>query len=445
MTTTTATTEILAPNKTILRIVLRCVTTIAGLSLLAKGVGFLRDAASASIFGTGDAMDAYVLALSVPNLIAGLSGDAVPTALIPAYAKAKHSRGANAAAKVIANGIFFQAALVAGVCLTLALISSSLIDALAGDFSTSKTELSRELFMLLLLFTLLLSISQVVAAALQAEKKFTLAAVSPALIPAVAIIALYTLNGSVGVFSLAIGLVAGSMVHLGVLLMGAVRQHGAGCLVPDLRAKDSKGLLGNSMLLLLGGAIFGGCVMIDIAVASRLPAGTVATFGYADKVLGIVLSLAGVALGQALLPYLSEMHASSDRSGFRKTGLKLSWVVTVITLPLILIFWVAAEPITQLLFQRGEFGPKETAHVANALRWGSFQFPAVALGIIASRMIIAAGKVRYMCLVSLIALIANLILDITLAPLFGLAGIFVATAVIHSISAFLLFIKIPRS
>ncbi len=445
MTATTVTTEILVTHKTILRIVLRCVTTIAGLSLLAKGVGFLRDAASASIFGTGDAMDAYVLALSVPNLIAGLSGDAVPTALIPAYAKAKHSQGVKAAAKVVANGIFLQSALVAGVCLVLALISSSLINALAGDFSASKTELSRELFMLLLLFTLLLSISQVVAAALQAEKKFTLAAVSPTLIPVVAIIALFTLNGSVGVFSLAIGLVAGSMVHLGVLLTGAVRQHGAECLVPDLRAKDSKRLLGNSMLLLLGGAIFGGCVMIDIAVASRLPAGTVATFGYADKVLGIVLSLAGVALGQALLPYLSEMHASSDHSGFRKTGLKLAWVVTLITLPLVLLFWVAAGPITQLLFQRGEFGPTETAHVAHALRWGSLQFPAAALGIIASRMVIAAGKVRYMCLVSLVALIANLMLDITLAPLFGLAGILVATAAVHSISAFLLFLKIPRS
>jgi len=445
MITTTTTNEMIEPERSVLRIILRCITTIAGLSLLAKGLGFLRDAASASIFGTGHEMDAYVLALSVPTLIAGLSGDAIPTALIPAYAKAKHKRGARAASKVIANGIFLQAAMATSVCLLLAVTSSYLIDALAGDFSAAKTTLSRNLFLIFLLFTILLSTAHAVTAALQAEKKFALASVSPALVPAVAIGVLFGFHNSIGIFSLAVGLVAGAAVYLGVLLSGLVLQYGSGCLVPSLKEEGTRKLFGDSLLLLLGGAVFGGCVMIDIAVASHLTAGTVATYGYADKVLGIVLSLAGIALGQALLPYLSEMHASSRRSEFRSVVLKLSALVAAITFPLVLVFWVAAEPITQLLFERGEFGPIETSKVAHALRWGSLQFPAAALGIIASRMIIAAGKVRYMCVVSLIALITNIILDLILAPVFGLAGILVSTAIVHSISAFLLFLKIPRS
>gem|GEM_PF-4843819 len=432
------------PNKSVLRVILRCITTIAGLSLLAKGMGLLRDVAAASIFGTSNAMDAYILALAIPTLIAGLSGGSISTALVPAYIKAKHSRGAKAAVKVIANGIFLQTALISILCLILAVISGPLIELLAGDFDASKTELSRKLFLIFLLFAALLSITHVVTAALQAEKKFVLASASPVLVPMVTVITLLAFHDSMGIFSLAIGLVAGTAIYLTVLLLGAVRQHGVECLVPSMKEQDMGSFFGNSMLILLGGAIFGGCTMIDISVASRLTSGVVATFGYADKILGVILSLAGVALGQALLPHLSEIYASSDRTEFRKVGFKLSWLVAALTLPLVLLFWVAAEPITQLLFQRGEFGSAETAKVADALRWGSLQFPATAIGIIASRMIITVGKVRYMCIVSLIALISNLILSLTLAPLFGLAGILVATAIAHSVSAILLFIKIPH-
>lgn len=445
MTTTTLQTEIAIPKKSVLRLLLRCVTTIAGLSMVVKGMGFLRDAAAASVFGTSDSMDAYILALSIPTLLAGLLAEAMPTALIPAYAKAKNTNGEESAIKVVANAIFFQAAITAGICLILLLISQPLVHLLAGNFGAEKAALSRNLFLLLLLFSILLSTAHAVTAALQAEKRFVLAALSPAIIPSVAIATLFALHGTLGIYSLATGLVVGAFVYLCVLLGGAVNQFGSACLVPRFRGLENSKFLGNSMLLLLGSAIFGGCVMIDVAIASRLPTGSVATLGYADKVLGIVLSLAGVALGQSLLPYLCDLSAKGDFVGLRKMGFKISWLVVALSLPLVIGLWFAAVPVTQLLFERGEFGAEETLRVADALRWGSLQFPAATLGIVASRMVISTGGVKYMCLVSSIALIANLFLDLALAPLFGLAGILMATALVHAISAGLLFLKIPKS
>jgi len=407
-------------------------------------MGFLRDATAASIFATSDAMDAYVLALSVPTLLAGLLGAAMPSALIPAYASAKALRGDKAAISVLANAILIQTILATAIAVLLAVLSQPLIAFLAGDFDVEKTALSRNLFLLLLLFFILISIASAATAALQAEKRFTLGAIAPTVVPTVAIVILLALHNSLGVYSLAIGLVAGSFLYLCLLAGGAVRHYGTGCLMPKLRGHDSGPLLKNSLLLLLGGAVFGGCVMIDIGVASRLAAGTVATLGYADKVLGIVLSLAGVALGQALLPYLSDFSAKGDIAGLRKMGFKISRLVVAVTLPLVIALWFTAEPVTRLLFQRGEFGNEQVLSVADALRWGGLQFPAAALGIIASQMVIATGGVKYMCFASAVALIANFVLDVTLAPHFGLAGILMATALVHAISAGLLFLKIPK-
>ena len=445
MTTATATDKILYPQRSIISTVLRCVTTIAGLSLLAKGMGFIRDAAVASKFGTGDAMDAYTLALSVPTLMAGLFCGAVPAALIPAYAKVKQASGKKAGAELVANGIYLQLLVVTAVCLILGALSNPLMNMLAGEFSLEKKALCQQLFLLLLVFTIVFSVAHTVTAALQAEKYFALGALTPALIPVVAIGALFTLSSSMGVFSLAIGLIVGTTIHLGLLLYALIRVYGIACLKPNLKKHDTRQLLNNSLLILLGGAIFGGCVVIDLAVASRLPAGTVATFGFADKVTGIVLSLAGVALGQTLLPYLADMHAASQGKLLRVTGWKISRIVVALTLPAVVVIWIAATPITQLLFERGQFGPAETARVADALRWGSLQFPAAALGVIASSMVVVIGAVRYMCMVSVIALIANVILDLTLAPMFGLAGILCATAIVHTISTALLFRKITSS
>ncbi|BDS05312.1 putative lipid II flippase MurJ [Oceaniferula spumae] len=445
MSSTTVTRDIAPPQKSVLRLLVRCISTIAGLSLAAKGIGFLRDAAAASMFGTSDAMDAYVLALSVPTLLAGLLGAAMPTALVPAYANAKKQLGEKAAVSVVANGIFLQTLLAVVICALLAVCSGPLMQMLGGDFDQQKTLLSRNLFLLLLLFSIIYSTATAATAALQAEMKFSLGALAPAVVPAVAICLLFALYSSTGIYSLAIGLVVGSLCYLGMLMGGVVRQFGIQSMIPRLRGHGTGKLMRDCMLLLLGGAAFGGCVVIDMGVASRLDAGSVATLGYADKVLGIVLSLAGVALGQALLPYLSEMSANSDYAGLRKIGGKVSWLVLLVTIPMVLGLWFLAEPVTRLLFERGEFGSGETYRVADALRWGSLQFPAAALGIVASRMVIATGGIKYMCIVSTTALVANFFLDITLAPHFGLAGILIATALVHAISAGLLFLKIPKS
>ena len=139
------------------------------------------------------------------------------------------------------------------------------------------------------------------------------------------------------------------------------------------------------------------------------------------------------------------MQASDDKAQARKLVFKLSSIVLGISLPIVIVVWFAADLMIQILFQRGEFGIDETLRVADALRWGSLQFPAAAVGVIASTMVIAMGAVRYLCWVSLVALVLNIILDITLAPIFGLAGILIATAIVHFLSTVLLFKKIIQS
>jgi putative peptidoglycan lipid II flippase len=74
-----------------------------------------------------------------------------------------------------------------------------------------------------------------------------------------------------------------------------------------------------------------------------------------------------VAVATVLFPALARLAARRDDEGFRSTvGLGLRQIAFLLV-PASVAFAVLAEPIVRLLYERGEFGPRETEVVAGAL------------------------------------------------------------------------------
>src|SRR5438552_3516332 len=77
--------------------------TLAVLSVAAKTVGLVREAVSASLFGTGDAIDAFIIAALVPVSLTGTLCGAFQFAFIPAYRRALDRGGEAAADRLLAG------------------------------------------------------------------------------------------------------------------------------------------------------------------------------------------------------------------------------------------------------------------------------------------------------------------------------------------------------
>ena len=110
-------------------------------------------------------------------------------------------------------------------------------------------------------------------------------------------------------------------------------------------------------------------VFVNTLLASLLPVGSISFLYYADRVMEFPLGIFGIALASASLPAMARQAAAGDTRGVAGTlnfALRLAVYVSVpATVGLVLL----STPITRVLFQRGRFGPEDTAATAIALIW----------------------------------------------------------------------------
>ena len=97
------------------------ILTVGGLTLLSRVTGFLRDIVMAAVLGAGPVADAFLVAFRLPNHFRAIFAEgAFAAAFVPAYARIRTQRGADAA-KLFGDRIF-----------TLLLASQIALLALAG-------------------------------------------------------------------------------------------------------------------------------------------------------------------------------------------------------------------------------------------------------------------------------------------------------------------------
>jgi putative peptidoglycan lipid II flippase len=90
---------------------------------------------------------------------------------------------------------------------------------------------------------------------------------------------------------------------------------------------------------------------------------------------------------------------------------------------------VLAEPITRLVYERGEFGPDSTDLVAEALFWFSFSLPFAGANLLLTRTFFSLQRPWIPTALGGATLLVNAVVAIALYGPFGVGGIVVGTAV----------------
>src|SRR5262249_5697703 len=122
--------------------------------------------------------------------------------------------------------------------------------------------------------------------------------------------------------------------------------------------------------------------------------------------------------------------ARRDLPGLRGTvdhGLRL---IFLMLLPATAATLVLSEPITRLVFQRGEFTASDTALVATALFWFSFSLPFSGVNLLLTRTFVRVQRPWLVTYLSVANLIVNIGVSILFVALgFGVGGIVAGTAI----------------
>jgi len=193
---------------------------VSGLVLMAlltvgsKAFSFLKDAAVARQFGTGDELDAFMLVFGFLSFTAALTGGGLPKAFLPMYAETLHQKSSVRAQRLAVQSSLVHALSLLIISVVIWFMAPDLVQWTTRGFSAEKKLLATDLLRQLLPFMFCFSMSYQLGTWLRADKCFSLATSAPILVPLTIIGFFIAADSQVNVQTLFMGTLIGGVLHL---------------------------------------------------------------------------------------------------------------------------------------------------------------------------------------------------------------------------------------
>lgn len=350
---------------------------VGAATVASRLLGFARDVLIARLLGGGPVADAYLAALRLPNLVRRVLGEGGLNApFVPLYLGIARERGEAEARRFAAEATGNLAFLLLVLVAAGELFAPWLVLGLAGGFAgePATLALAAHYTRLMLPFLLLTTLAALLAALLNAGKRFAVAALAPALMNAVLLAVLLALHvhrapPERAAQWLAIAVSLTGLAHLAMILL-ALR--GRGLPRPALRwSPDMTRLLRTGGATLLAASAAQLVLLVATQIASTEP-GAVSALYYADRVFQLPLGFVGVAMGTVVL---SDMASAAGRDGpDAMLGQSLA-LGLALALPAGTALVALADPIVSVLFEHGRFEAADRLRTAAALAAFGYGLP----------------------------------------------------------------------
>lgn len=412
---------------------LRASATIGAFTLGSRVTGFVRDMLMANFLGAGLAADAFFVAFKLPNLFRRLFAEgAFSAGFVPIFSNLLTKEGQAAAQEFTEQAL---SVLAVTLLLLLALFEVAMplfMYVLAPGFAAdpAKFDLTVALTRITFPYLLCVSLVSLMGGVLNSLGRFTAQAAAPVLLNLALIGVLIVFRDYVAgnPHVLAWGVFAAGFLQLAGMTIACWR---AGFRLKVRRPRLTPRV--RELARLMGPAVVGSgaaqiSIAVDIIIASLLPTGAVSYLFYADRLVQLPLGVVGVAVGTALLPLLSrQVGAGDDRGALHSLNRGIE-LVLLLTVPAAVALTLCAEPIIQVLFERGAFTREATHATAAALVAFAVGLPAYVLVKVLAPPFFARKDTRTPVVVSVAALALNIVLNLVLMMPLRHVGLALATA-----------------
>jgi putative peptidoglycan lipid II flippase len=416
---------------------------------VSRVLGLMREMVSAYFFGISGAINAFTVAIQIPNLVRALVADAALSgAFVPVFSELLE-RGERKRAWRVASTLFWLTLLVlSGVTALFILLAPLLMRPFGdpgGDFDLA-VGLSRVLFPIVVL----LGLSGIVVGILNTYHHFALPALAPVAWNLVIILGLVVgvpriEDENAQLYLYAGVVVLGTLVQLLLPIPWLRRLDGRLTMVIDWRDPAVKRVLTLMLPVTLTIGLVNVNFLVDTLFASRLldPELAPAAIDKAFRLYMLPQGVFAVAVTTVLFPMLARLAARGDTAGLRRaldSGLRQ---IAFLLVPAGLLSIVLAEPIVRLVYQRGEFTAENTETVAQCLQAFSLGLVFNGWMLILNRSFYAVQTNWTPTAIALGAVGLNALLDTILYRL-GIWGIPLATSTVNVVAATVLLVMMRR-
>lgn len=398
---------------------------VSAFTMLSRILGLIRDMVLMGVFGTGGAMDAFLVAFKLPNFLRRLFAEgAFAQAFVPVLSEYQHTQSLAAIQVLVSRVAGALLLLMSGFTALIIVVAPYVMGVFAVGYlnDPDKFAMATALLRVTFPYVLFISITAFASSLLQSVHRFALPAFAPVLLNVCMIVAALWVAPQVATPIMAVGYavaVAGLLqllIHLPALAEERL-------LVAPKVDFQHPGV--HRILMLILPALFGVSItqinlLINSVFASFMVDGSVAWLYTAERLSELPLGLIGVAIGTVILPSLS---SSATRGSHQEFGATLDWALTLvwlIGLPASLSIALLADVIMVALFEHGEFGHHDALMSALALQGLAGGVLGFMLIKVLAPAFFARHDSRTPVKIGVWSVAANVALSMGLMPLFGL-------------------------
>ena len=427
---------------------------IVGLATMTSRVlGLVRDQALAYRFGAGDRMDAFLVALRIPNLLRELFAEgAMNAAFVPVFTRRLTRGGRDAAWRLGVQLINALAIITGGIVVAGIVFAEPLTRLFAAGYQEvpGKFELTVQLTRIVLPFFTLVAVAAACMGMLNSLRRFFVPALSPAaynvclIAGTLVVVPLMPEGGVDPIAAVAAAVLLGGAGQIAAQWW-ALRREGfrwRPALDPaDRTLREVVGLMGPATV---AGAALQVNLLVNTHLATGEGTGAVTWLTMAFRLMYLPLGVFGVSIATVTLPAVSRHAAAGDLAAVRNAvsrGLRLMLAVMV---PAAVGLAVLATPIVRLVFEHGEFTAADTPATARALVFYAPGIVGYAAVRLTAPVFYAFGNSLTPAGVSVATVAVNVGLNLALVRVMGYPGLALGTSLASWLNAGVLLVLLHR-
>lgn len=413
------------------------------ITLFSKILGFGRDVFLSYYFGASDISDAYLISLTIPNVIFGLIGTGIVTAYIPMQSRIVEDLGDNEGSYFTSNFTNITLVIITFIYIVGIIFTEPLVKLFALGFSGETLSLTIKFTKISLMGMYFSSLIAIFSGYLQIKNNY----IVPALVgfPLNIIIIVSIMVASKGNYSvLAIGTLI-AMASQFIMMIPFIKKEKYDHSF-FLNFKDNRMLktLYIAFPVIIGTSVNQINILVDKTIASSLAIGGISALNYANRLNLFIQGLFVTSIITAMYPKISSYASKQNSDGIKKILKEAISIISIFVMPITVGTMIFSKQVVNVLFGRGAFDITAIHMTSSALFFYAIGMMGFGLREVLARGFYSMQDTKTPMINAATGMIINICLNILLSKYMGLSGLALATSIAALFTTLLLFVSLRR-
>ena len=416
---------------------------VVAVVLASKCLGLLRETFVAALYGATAETDAFFFAQSMPGTIFPSVCNGISTAFVSLYVMRLTEKGEEDADRYASRTLLF--ALFLGIILSAvgAMLSSILVPLLAPGFSGDQRLLAIELTQLTMGSFFLFMLQYMLTAILNSKSFFVGSQIAALFYSGTIAVVLLVVGSGKSMEWLTLLTIFANLSQL-IALVFCCWGHFHFSPIQKPAWQENRQLLHLTIPILLGNSVVQIHTIVDKALGSLLPDGSLSALSYGNTLGNLVVNVLVVSLTTVLYPNLTREAVEGDSGNYGRILTKSMSGLTALMIPITCVTLLCAKDVVEIVYGRGSFDLSAVENTSLVLVCYAPMFVFCAVREVLTRAYFAVQDTKTPMINSAISVSCNVVLSLALTPWLGIVGITLGTSISTLLTALLLLRSIRR-